>query len=235
MNIQYKNSTGVFFNFYPTDRHWLLMSSDKYISQFIRDGKEWEPHVIQEAKKHIEPNMNVIDAGANIGCYTVGFSNLTSGKVYSFEPHRRLYQQMIANVFINKCPNVFAYNTALGDYKRTVKMSVDHMPINYDRWTNFGGSVIEENTLLGGEDVQMKTLDSYHITDVCFIKIDVEGYELQVLKGAIQTIMLNNYPPILYECHGQEEVHQFIESLGYTYTRLGSTADFIATKNKIEI
>jgi hypothetical protein len=83
-------------------------------------------------------------------------------------------------------------------------------------------------------DVPKKTLDSFGLTNVNFIKIDVEGHEKEVLEGSIQTLITNNYPKILFESWDEHhelngypavklkaELFQFIQSLGYTILRLG--------------
>jgi hypothetical protein len=55
-------------------------------------------------------------------------------------------------------------------------------------------------------DVPMKTLDSFNLTNINFIKIDVEGHEKEVLEGSIETLKRNNYPKILFESWDPEQV-----------------------------
>ncbi len=87
-----------------------------------------------------------------------------------------------------------------------------------------------------------KTLDSFNLTNINFIKIDVEGHEKLVLEGAVQTLKNNNYPKILFESwdehHEQnglpsiklkKELFEFIESLGYRIIKLGQDM-YIAEK-----
>ena len=74
-------------------------------------------------------------------------------------------------------------------------------------------------------EIEIRTLDSYQFENVGFIKIDVEGYEENVLRGGIGTIIRHNYPPILFECwdvgcydmtqEKHDSLYQFLSDLGY--------------------
>ena len=77
--------------------------------------------------------------------------------------------------------------------------------------------------------IDIDTLDSFQIDGVVLIKIDVEGMELDVLKGGIETIKYNNYPPIMFEAWTHKEwflprrteLVKFLEDLGYEVENYG--------------
>ena len=93
--------------------------------------------------------------------------------------------------------------------------------------------------------VETRTLDSFHLENVGFLKIDVEGHELAVLRGARGTLAANDYPPILFESWRpdreqegipavklREELFSFMQGLGYKLEDAphGYGENFIATR-----
>jgi hypothetical protein len=100
------------------------------------------------------------------------------------------------------------------------------------RSTDGGGNGIKKlnnnDDLLKKIKVQVKTLDSFNLTNIGFIKIDVEGFEKEVLEGSLETLMKNNYPPIVFESWGdwkekegvkasqiRKELFLFLKQIGY--------------------
>lgn len=133
----------------------------------------------------------VYDIGANIGIHTQGFSK-TSKHVYAFEPNSVNYKLLGINTFNNK--NVSIYNCAISDTNGTI--TVEKLDLN--DVDNYGEVCVSDS----GETVDCYTIDSLvksnKIQSPHVIKIDVEGHELNVFKGMIDTIK-NNLPVILYE------------------------------------
>ena len=77
----------------------------------------------------------------------------------------------------------------------------------------------------------MRTLDSFHIDNISCIKIDVEGYEKQVLEGSLETLKRSHYPPILFESWNGDkdnlgsELFTFIKSLRYNIQKIANAQD----------
>lgn len=130
-----------------------------------------------------------IDVGANIGYYTRMTARIVgpSGKVFAFEPLPAAYQLLQRN--LADLANVSAFQTALGDRSGTVRFYVH--PLGDQSTTMDTGEAHAEIK------VEMKTLDSMigKFDRVDFIKIDVEGSELQVLQGGKETI--ERFEPII--------------------------------------
>jgi len=84
--------------------------------------------------------------------------------------------------------NVIPLRFALGDESRIIEMNIPSHGLE---------AVVQVGK--GGDRVELRTLDSFALTNVSFIKIDVEGYEGRVLDGARRTIERNGLPPILVE------------------------------------
>jgi len=134
----------------------------------------------------------VIDAGANIGAFSVFAGALTPhGSVYAFEPGPRAFQLLKQN--IASYPNIRCYNVGLGDMSKRRKLyshSQDTFSTTYEdsgrvEIVRSKGAVIEV-------DSPIMTIDEFvaqqNIDRVDFIKIDTEGYEAKVIQGARDTI-----------------------------------------------
>lgn len=128
----------------------------------------------------------VIDAGANIGMFSVSASrHVTSGSVHAFEPSSDTYQALIKNT--ESYGNIYLMHSALGEKKGSGTLLIQE---------SSGGNTMKEGGLAGNirgsEEVSVTTIDDYVSTaslrKVDFIKIDTEGYEALILKGASETI-----------------------------------------------
>ena len=142
-------------------------------------------------KNTMKKNLVIVDAGANIGNHTIFFAKFLDAKrVYAFEPQKYVFEILSKNIKLNNLENkVKLYNIGLGE-KRS-KGSLIVVDEN-----NLGGSKLNLNS--EGE-IEVMPLDDilFNKEDkVDLIKIDVEGMELDVLKGAKK--ILSEYHPDLY-------------------------------------
>lgn len=148
-----------------------------------------------------------LDIGANVGVIAQMLQYYRR-KCIAFEPQPEIYKILTRNF------NGTSYNAALGSTKSTAEMP----RLRYGTRANYGGISLNTRSPLGSYTVPVITLDSLSIPDVGFIKIDVEGWEEEVLKGAVATI--NKYKPILYiEDDRQDKstsLRKFITNLGYS-------------------
>lgn len=153
-----------------------------------------ETEIIEKIKKNednfFDFSKNIIDIGAFNGCYSM----LLNFKYnYCFEPNKITSAMLWANAYVReKAKYTDVYNVALSDKKGTL---------------TFNGFECEDTTKNTNgefgykiEQVECRTLDSYNLDNIGFIKIDVEGFEEKVIRGGLLTIIGNNYPPILFEC-----------------------------------
>lgn len=132
-------------------------------------------------------NLIVFDVGTNIGETLLNFAKLIpNGQVHGFEPDKLNYDRCSENLKMNSFKNIQLNNLGLGS-------EAGQFFIKTDTHSNRGGNkisseFIENNT----EVVNIVTLDQYmidkQIAKIDLIKIDVEGYELHVLKGATEVI-----------------------------------------------
>ena len=213
-------------------------NTDYYISKDLKQNRLYEEDIIMNSLQQYILNSEVIlDIGAHIGCHTIGYHALNPNAViHSFEPQQELFTLLKQNS--QSISQINIYNAAVGAYNGTCLMSntieqEGNIPFNYDdgKSYNFGGIGIGE----GSNEVSMISIDSFNLEKCSFIKIDVEGFEYFVLRGAEETIK-KYHPVIFYEENGKvltdymKKINQcenisshefncknYLESLGYTY------------------
>jgi len=178
---------------------WWLARNDFLSSSIIYGG--FEVYERSFVERYLKPGMVVLDIGANQGFYTLLASRLVShtGKVISFEPSPRERKALLLHKRLNRCGNVSVQALALGEKAATADLHVikdTHTGLNSLKppVTTSETSVVR---------VRVDTLDawlgSHEIAHVDFIKMDVEGGELAVLKGASRLLERPPRPIILAE------------------------------------
>ncbi len=185
------------------------------IKQVVAAGGVWEEYFIELMAKHIQPGTAAVDIGAYIGTHSLAMSRLVGpkGRVFAFEPQKKVFRELAHNLIANNVQNVVPLRFALGEADRLIEMD---KPVD-----GLEGLV---KVGRGGDPVELRTLDSFHLQRVSFLKIDVEGYEDPVLAGARQTLAENGNPPILIENVGGRYL---LEDYGYTVRPL-EPRDFLA-------
>ncbi|MEO8849352.1 MAG: FkbM family methyltransferase [Casimicrobiaceae bacterium] len=140
----------------------------------------------------VVPGTVLVEVGANIGAHTVYLAQRVgaAGTVHAFEPQRLVFQNLCANLALNQLTNVFAYQMALGDQTGTLLVP----PMDPNTAGNFGGVTLRGVT--AGEPVPLSMLDNLQLPACHFIKADVEGMEVEVINGAVQTI--DRHRPVLF-------------------------------------
>ena len=185
----------------------------KQTYQGLNISHEWGTNIqdkdIELLKPHITNRGKIIDIGANLGIYTIMYSQaFPYTEFICFEPTPNSAKTCIDN--LEKVGLPFTMNQIALSNRNGVSFFQDTaMP--------------QTNKLAGsGIEVEVRELDSFHITDISVIKIDVEGHELEVLQGARNTI-INEQPIIILEYHKEADadaIFSFIEKLEYDVTFL---------------
>ena len=175
-----------------------------------------------------------IDAGANAGLYSYGLSRFCK-RVHSFEinpVHCRMLRDFAA-------PNVEIYDVGLSNTSEEKKLFI---PIHSSGLALDGWASLEPGNCPGISEhketpVCVSPLDEFNFPECVFLKIDVEGHELQVLEGAIKTLRRTR-PLILVEVRDNNipAVEQFLEKLNYRRTDIrnyincsGTTGNYFYT------
>lgn len=198
---------------------WHMPASDKYFGKFIpadgllpkRNGFQREH--LMEAFKHVKRWDVALDIGAHVGFWTRDMAD-RFGKVYAFEAALDTFECLVKNT--DDLPNVVTRNAGVGHKAGTCRIRHDS---KRERGGNTGSRFVEPDK----GDVPMLTIDSLGLTACDFIKADVEGFELQVLEGARDTIR-SFRPTIIMECDKRFEgrygvpfgsAEAFLVNMGY--------------------
>ena len=184
--------------FYPTKLSRALFIDPHYWDSTykLRSGFFWN---------YLGPGDIVIDVGSHIGQITLESAVKigSSGKVYSIEPHPRIFKYLQGNIKLNHLNNVIPYNCALGDKTGTVTF--------VDNPTDPSSAVASDNE--EGIEVPLRKLDEIipSKTEITLMKLFAVGYEKFVLLGAGNT--LNNVKCI----HFRKYRTKFAEKFHYNY------------------
>lgn len=173
----------------------------------------------------------IFDVGANIGTFTTWMATAFSqAKIYCFEPQRLIFQMLCGNIAINNFDNCYVYNIGLGSENTRIEIQEP----DYYKREDFGiFSLVEDkirNKSGTSSVVEIMTIDTfvelYKIPRLDYIKIDAEGMDLDILKGADQT--LKKFMPAIFIEHSDNRrsiLDKIVEFLGedhYTFKVSGN-------------
>jgi FkbM family methyltransferase len=229
------------------NRNLAVLDGD-YFTIVLEKEKSYEKHFTAFANLVINEGDVVMDFGANLGYHTITMASFigNKGKIHSFEPQRIIFQQLNCNVFLNGLDNVYTYNLAIGESESEVFIDSPDFHNIMPMYTNIGNTSINTNKM--GTMVKQISLDSLKLSQVNFIKMDVQGSELNILKGGKNTIL--KYKPFIFiEIEERQlklfnitskELINYTKQLGYEmyrifYTESNPTDDYICIpiENKI--
>jgi FkbM family methyltransferase len=204
---------------FPRERHWLfdrlaaelhyhvpvgarLGNGMRIVVPWNDDGGRaiyetgwYEPATVTTVESLLKPGMVFMDIGANMGQYSLLASRIVgdAGAVHSFEPSPTMYPWLMQNVRLNKADNVQTNRLGLSDCEKIVTLYLSNPK-------NQGATSMRPQYNFSGKTAEVKclTLDAYlahrGIGKVDVMKIDVEGAELEVFRGA-EKLLTGNHPP----------------------------------------
>lgn len=189
-----------------TGQPFFVNTEDRNITPWIIMGGHWETNVDNVLCEYAKPGMHVVDIGANMGYYTVKLATKvsSSGRLIAFEPNPEVYAMCLENLKINGLTgHARVERLALGDKPGTARLTRSH-------------SNMASANLLGDQDadaafeVEVATLDAILPEDekIDLIKLDAEGYEPFILKGAARTLERSPSCAIMIEL-GMERWERF--------------------------
>lgn len=207
-------------------------SIDNHYNNAILEGS-----LIEWCKEFCSKDGIFLDIGAHTGSYAVCLSP-NCKEVYAFEPCRRNYYGLCGSVALSNRQNIQCFQLAIGSPEQL------NGGVLYIKNENGEDSSLHNNEpekVIRTEEVDIITLDTFFNNKpidsaIQFIKIDVEGNELEVLQGAVDTLKQHNYPKIVFERNSDESKQKRLldflnNDLGY-YTQpiTGYAHMYLATR-----
>jgi FkbM family methyltransferase len=204
---------------------FLLLRGDM-ISAYADVYGEWCEMEVSLYRRLLTPDSVVIEVGANLGLHTVALAKLAeSGRVICFEPQRVIFNALCGNLALNNLTNVDAHRVAVGEHDEIVAIeTTDYdVPWNYGAFSVAAGFSSEGRFpgKLSSEPTAVVALDKFPQTAgaerLDLLKVDAEGFELAVLRGADQLIARTK--PILFVENNNpasgDDLIRHIGALGY--------------------
>jgi len=163
--------------------------------------------LVKTGRTHIETELNnifaivdnlptnavIVDGGANIGFFTVPVAHRTQGRgtrIIAFEPQRQLFQALGGSLALNGYNHVYLHNCGL-----SAEPGIAQLPaVDYSEVQDFGtvalsdDTTVEEDGWMNDRVVDVTSIDAMALPRLDFFKLDVEGYEVPALTGALATI-----------------------------------------------
>ncbi len=183
--------------------------TDKGLERSIYYNGTYEKGTLYIIGKILQKGDVFVDVGANIGLMSIFASRKVGqqGEVIAFEPNPETKKILESNIALNKIENIKIEGFALSNETKKGRI--------YDRWdVNRGSaSLIEPAKPTGFYDIEEIKFANYfdNSQQIKLVKIDVEGYELNVLKGARQYILASKYPPSLIVEFSSNRINTFGE------------------------
>ena len=212
--------------------HYILPQSN--IEYYMKYGL-FEANLIDWSSQFCSKDKVMLDIGSHSGTYSIALSNQCK-TVYSFEPQMMTYYALCGSVALSNIKNIKCINYGLGSPEQVG--SKDLYIVSNDG----GGSTVvldtndNSKTILATETIEIRTLDSFNIDNIGFIKMDVEENELNVLMGSIDTLKKSNYPKILFEANNisnidsKSELFNFLKKISYNIVSISGVSNmFLAS------
>ena len=193
-------------------------------------------YILWALQNFVKEDKVFVDIGAHIGTWSWTIAQY-SKMTYTFECNPEVYNCLCANIFLKELSHkIKAYPYGISNQEDILTY--------YIRSKDGGGNgftMLENDDNIESLSIQTKKLDDFKILDIGLIKIDVEGHELEVLQGSVETLIQNNYPPIIFESwfpKSQEkeklrkELFSFLDFLGYSIVPLTGTQEIFLAEKK---
>jgi FkbM family methyltransferase len=218
---------------------WIVNRHAQYHAEtFIKTGYPVDPDLtglMISIVNTLPDNCVVVDGGANTGVVSVPLAHAVKdrgGQVYSFEVQRSLFYALCGTAALNDLDNLNVFNCGLGAEATT--LSIDN--IDYSQPQDFGMvSLVDQSRIQQQQDhsaVDIVPIDQLGLDRLDFLKLDVEGMEIEILKGAENTIRTHRpWAYIEFWTVGKAAVMDWFKDMDYSFYQIKG-ADVICCPNE---
>lgn len=197
--------------------HDSVMTAKGYLPDFIsmdieKSGTFFEKGLLDLWKEKFKSGIHFVDIGANIGNHSVFAQHFLDAEVVAFEPSPTNAAVLRENIG-DECVHMVGLSSREGEMRLEENFAIIRESNTFI--SNSGGTILRE-----GRGIPVKTLDSFGLEKIDLIKIDVEGMEADVIRGATITLVLNR-PHVYTEANTIEsaiEQISLMNTLGYSCT-----------------
>ena len=216
-----------------------LLFLERQIAYDFANTGVYERQLIDWALSMMDPSKVFVDIGAHVGTWTLPFAKQCA-HVHSFECCPRTHNFLCGNVALRRLDyDVTIHKTALGNHTGT-------LPYYFRSEDGGGNSCIDfKDKECQSIPVPITTLDSFNLSNIGLIKIDVEGFEKEVFEGMQETLKRSGYPRIFFESWAdyrereglpaiklREELFDYVRQTGYRIVPVNGWEEmFIAERN----
>lgn len=207
-----------------------IHKGEDLLSDSLLISKQYEPVETKVIKNLVKEGDFVVDAGANIGYYTILLSKAVGpyGRVYAFEPGKEYFDLLERNIKENDCKNVVLINKALSDREGIIKFYINEKDKASSSILDKMKESVKEVTVDG------TTLDNEVLEKINFMKMDIEGAELNALIGGSK--LLQSCEKMVIEVPEKrkdfEDISQLLTENKYKIERLDEGNILCVKKNK---
>lgn len=189
-------------------------------------------HLLTMRREFFGDGVVAIDGGANIGVHTLEWAKHLHGwgRVIGVEAQERVFYALAGNVALNNCFNATVHHAALGASEGSLSIprpdylkpaSFGSLELRQRAGNEFIGQAIDY-TPAQGDTVRMITVDGLGLPRLDFLKLDIEGMELEAMEGAMQSIAAHK-PQMLVEIIKTDAaaLRRLLEQQGYHHFQVG--------------
>ncbi|MDB5286269.1 MAG: FkbM family methyltransferase [Mucilaginibacter sp.] len=205
------------------------------VANTIKNNQIFEKEVVDIAYKYIKEDTAVLDVGSNFGQMSILFANKVGdkGTVYAFDADDFVYEILVKNIAANnKEGKIIPTFGAIHNIDNEILFFPEQ---DFEVYGAYGSYGIDYNSTKGRE-VKSVTIDSLNIQQpISFMKIDIQGGDLQAMQGAIKTIEKNQMPILFeYEYHFEDDFNlsfqeyvDFVRDIGYVFKKVINGHNFL--------